>query len=34
MMAKIGAIDIIFKSHDPLQSYLLTGLANSAKKTG
>ena len=27
---KKGAIEIIFKSHEPFQSYLLTGLANSA----
>ena len=27
MMMKSGAIEIIFKSHEPLQSYLLTGQA-------
>ena len=32
MMMKIHAIEIIFKSHEPFQSYLLTGQANSAKK--
>ena len=32
MMVKSGAIKIIFKSHDPFQSYLLTGQSNSAKK--
>ena len=31
---KSGAIEIIFKSHEPFQSYLLTGQANSAKKAG
>ena len=34
MMVKSGDIEIIFKSHKPFQSYLLTGLANSAKKAG
>ena len=34
MMMKIYAIEIIFKSHKPFQSYLLTGQANSAKKAG
>ena len=34
MMVKIYAIEIIFKSHEPFQSYLLTGQANSAKKAG
>ena len=32
MMVKSGAIEIIFKSHKPFQSYLLTGQADSAKK--
>ena len=32
MMVKRGAIEIIFKSHEPYQSYLLTGQADSAKK--
>ena len=32
MMVKSGAIEIIFKSHEPFQSYLLTGQADSAKK--
>ena len=32
MMMKIYAIDIIFKSNEPFQSYLLTGPANSARK--
>jgi hypothetical protein len=32
MMVKIYAIEIIFKSHKPFQSYKLTGLANSASK--
>ena len=27
MMVKSGAIEIIFKSHEPFQSYLLTGQA-------
>ena len=27
MMVKIYAIEIIFKSHEPFQSYLLTGQA-------
>ena len=34
MMVKSGAIEIIFKSHEAFQSYLLTGQANSAKKAG
>ena len=34
MIVKIYAIEIIFKSHEPFQSYLLTGQANSAKKAG
>ena len=34
MMMKIYAIEIIFKSHKPFQSYLLTGQADSAKKAG
>ena len=34
MMVKSGAIEIIFKSHEPFQSYLLTGKADSAKKAG
>ena len=34
MMVKSGAIEIIFKSHEPFQSYLLTSQANSAKKAG
>jgi hypothetical protein len=32
MTVKIGAIEIIFKSHEPFQGYLLTGHADSAKK--
>ena len=31
-MVKSGAVEIIFKSHEPFQSYLLTGMANSAEK--
>ena len=31
-MVKSGAIELIFKSHEPFQSYLLIGQANSAKK--
>ena len=34
MIVKIYAIEIIFKSHEPSQSYQLTGLANSARKAG
>ena len=34
MMLKSGAIEIIFKSHEPIQSYLLNGQADSAKKAG
>ena len=34
IMVKIYAIEIIFRSHEPFQSYLLTGQANSAKKAG
>ena len=34
MMVNIYAIEIIFKSHEPFQSYLLTGQAYSAKKAG
>ena len=34
MMVKIYAIEIIFKSHEPFQSYQLTGQANLAKKAG
>jgi hypothetical protein len=34
MMVKIYAIEIIFKSHKPFQSYKLTGPANSASKAG
>ena len=34
MMMKIYAIEIIFKSHKPFQSYQLTGPANSAIKAG
>ena len=34
MMMKIYAIEIIFRSHEPFQSYLLTGQADSAKKAG
>ena len=34
MMVKSGAIEIIFKSHEPFQSYLLTGQADSAKEAG
>ena len=29
-----NAIKIIFKSHEPFQSYQLTGPANSARKAG
>jgi hypothetical protein len=32
MRVKSGAIEIIFKSHKPFQSYLLTSQADSAKK--
>jgi hypothetical protein len=31
MMVKIYAIEIILRFHEPFQSYLLTGQANSAK---
>ena len=34
MMVKRGTIEIIFKSHELFQSYLLTDQANSAKKAG
>ena len=34
MIMKIYAIVIIFKSHKPFQSYLLTGQADSANETG
>ena len=34
MMMKIYAIEIILKSHEPFQSYMLTGQADSAKKAG
>ena len=34
MMMKIYAIEIIFKSHKPFQSYQLAGPANSARKAG
>ena len=34
MMVKIGAIKLIFKSHESFQSYLLTGQADSGKKAG
>ena len=34
MMVKIYAIEIIFKSHEPFQSYQLTAPANSARKAG
>ena len=34
MMMEIYAIEIIFKSHEPFQSYQLTGPANSARKAG
>ncbi len=34
MMVKSGAIEIIFKSLEPFQSYLLTGQAESSKKAG
>ena len=34
MMVKSGAIEIIFKSHEPFQSYQLTGPAYSARKVG
>ena len=33
-MVKTYAIEIIFKSHEPFQSYTLTGPANSASKAG
>ena len=32
MMVKSGAIEIIFKAQEPLQSYLPTDQADSAKK--
>ena len=32
MTMKIYAIEIIFKSHEPFESYQLTALANSATK--
>jgi len=32
MMVKIYAIEIIFKSYEPFQSYELTGQATSARK--
>ena len=32
MMVKIYAIEIIFRSNEPFQTYLLTGQADSAKK--
>ena len=31
-MVKSDSIEIIFKSHEPFQSYLLNGQADSAKK--
>ena len=31
-MVKSGALEIIFKSHEPFQSYLLTGQADSVIK--
>ena len=34
MMVKSGAIEIIFKSHEPFQSYLLTGLAKRLVSPG
>lgn len=34
MMAKSDAIEISLKSHEPFESYLLNGLANSAKEAG
>jgi hypothetical protein len=34
MMVKIYAIEIIFESHEPFQSYKLTGPANLASKAG
>ena len=34
MMVKSSAIEIIFKSHELFQSYLITGQADSAKKAG
>ena len=34
MMLKIYTIEIIFKSHEPFQSYQLADRANSAKKAG
>ena len=34
MLMKIYTIEIIFKSHEPFQSYLLSGQANSARKAG
>ena len=33
-MMKMYAIEIIFKSHEPFQSYQLTGTPNSARKAG
>ena len=33
-MVKIYAIEIILKSHEPFQSYQLTGPANSARMAG
>ena len=34
MMVKIYAIEIIFKFHEPFQSYKLIGTANSMSKAG
>ena len=34
MMVKVYAIEIIFKSHEPFQSYQQTGPDNSANKAG
>ena len=34
MMVKSGAIEIIFKFHEPFHKYQLSSLANSAKKDG
>ena len=34
MVMKIYAIEIIFKYHEPFQSYQLTGPASSARKAG
>ena len=34
MKVKSGAIEIIFKSHESFQIYLITGQADSAKNAG